>query len=371
MTKEQENPLEVDVLVIGGGPAGAACATVLSSRRARVAIVEASNFTQFRVGETIEPSVRSLLARLGISIGDNSNWALPSDSVASCWGQSISRKRPAILNPYGRGWRVERQLFDRELFENAGLAGAALFKRASVDEVRRHAGWWEFAITSDEIRVQGRAPFVVEATGRNKASRFAPKSSRLWLDQLIGISMLNECSDQPMPVSALIEATPYGWWYSVCLPKGRTLAIFFTDGDLLPRGKTEIASFLRQQIKDSEITGDRCSFIEQSVERHLWKTFDARSSIRRTAVSDGWVATGDALMAFDPLCGRGVTEAMNSGIEVAEWLLNRQASDSKSIPAWVEQVSARFNDYLEQRRRTYSYENRWNDSPFWRRRHPY
>lgn len=183
--------------------------------------------------------------------------------------------------------------------------------------------------------------------------------------------MLSERGDQPMPVSALIEATPCGWWYSVCLPEGRTLAIFFTDGDLLPRGKTGIASFLRRQIQDSEITGDRCSFIEQSIEHHRWKTFDARSSIRRTVVSDGWVTTGDALMAFDPLCGRGVTEALNSGIEVAGWLLNRQSSDSESIPAWLELVSARFNNYLEQRLRTYSYENRWNDSPFWWRRHPH
>ena len=86
------------------------------------------------------------------------------------------------------------------------------------------------------------------------------------------------------------------------------------------------------------------------------------------AVAEGWVAAGDALMAFDPLSGQGVNAALRSGIEVAEWLLSGRPEQVKGIPAWVERVSTRFNDYQKQRIQTYSHENRWSDLPFWRRR---
>jgi len=58
---------------------------------------------------------------------------------------------------------------------------------------------------------------------------------------------------------------------------------------------------------------------EEQSERARWVGFDARSSLRRIAISDGWLAVGDASFAFDPLCGRGVTEALSSGCDAANW----------------------------------------------------
>ena len=98
-----DTPLDVDVLVIGGGPAGSACAIRLARGGARVAIVEASDFSRFRIGETLEPSVRPLLATLGIEVGADYRWWAPSTGVVAAWGQPSATHRPSVLNPYGRG----------------------------------------------------------------------------------------------------------------------------------------------------------------------------------------------------------------------------------------------------------------------------
>lgn len=363
------DPFDLDFLIVGGGPAGAACATVLARGGARVAIVESGDFSRFRIGETIHPSARPLMDRLGWSIPDGANCTLPSPGVASAWGQSTVEMRPSIMSPYGRGWRVDRQAFDRRLFESAGEAGAALFTKSRIGEVSRRAGRWEFSIVSDAQTWRGTAPFVVEATGRNGKSRFAPGSRRLWLDRLVGLSIFTKWHG---PVassfmdSALVESVPLGWWYSVLLPNDGVLAVFFTDGDLIPKNKKQIRSFLEEQMQQTKHTRAHCPSLEKG--SYCWRAFNARSGIRRLAVADGWVAVGDSLMAFDPLSGHGVTEAINSGIRAADWLQGLQCTKIEGIPIWVEQEAERFNEYQEARLIAYSDEKRWPDSPFWRRR---
>ena len=55
-----------DVVVAGGGPAGAVAALELSRRGFRVALIEQSAYDNFRVGETLPPQIRSPLMELGV-----------------------------------------------------------------------------------------------------------------------------------------------------------------------------------------------------------------------------------------------------------------------------------------------------------------
>src|SRR5262245_45819791 len=105
--------MELDVLVIGGGPAGSVCATLLAQQGVRVAVVEASDFTRFRIGETIAPVVRSILGRVGLPTDSSVPWGLPYTGIGSVWGSPTVHMRPTIVSPYGRGWRVDRRAFDR------------------------------------------------------------------------------------------------------------------------------------------------------------------------------------------------------------------------------------------------------------------
>lgn len=364
---------DVDFLVVGGGPAGSACAIRLAQAGARVAIVESSDFSRFRIGETLEPSLGPALAHLGVEL-EEQNWSAACRGITATWGQSTAARRPTIFNAYGKGWCVDRRKFDRALFDQARRAGAIALSMTRVTSAHRQNGRWVCELRTEQEAVPVAATWLVAATGRAGKLPFAVNSSRAWIDRLVGAAVVD--NDQRndhhgMAGEPIVEAASSGWWYCTSLPDGSRVAIFFTDADILPKGNARRAAFLLDQHKHSPQINAAWPFITALIEQHRWTGFDARSSISRIAASDGWVAVGDALMAFDPLCGRGVTEAVASGCEVASWLLqpSSPAPDRGELPGWVRKAADRFNRYRQQRRQIYAREMRWPQSTFWRRRH--
>ncbi|MGH7191047.1 MAG: FAD-dependent oxidoreductase, partial [Acetobacteraceae bacterium] len=59
-------PPECDVLVVGGGPAGATIASLLAERGCRVVLVEKGRHPRFHIGESLLPLNLPLFDRLGV-----------------------------------------------------------------------------------------------------------------------------------------------------------------------------------------------------------------------------------------------------------------------------------------------------------------
>ena len=77
-------------------------------------------------------------------------------------------------------------------------------------------------------------------------------------------------------------------------------------------------------------------------------------------VGDGWVATGDAAAAFDPLSSQGILTAV---------LMGREAATALDDPAGYEARYGEIVAHFEvERLATYRREERWPAAPFWARR---
>src|SRR5262245_56820039 len=118
---------ERDVLIFGGGPAGAAAAITLARAGRSVVVIEKSQYAQPRIGETLPPAARPLLEELAVWELFLAAGHLPSPGVLSVWGEEELYETHFIFNLYGNGWHLDPQRFDTMLAQAARRAGAHLY----------------------------------------------------------------------------------------------------------------------------------------------------------------------------------------------------------------------------------------------------
>lgn len=85
-------------------------------------------------------------------------------------------------------------------------------------------------------------------------------------------------------------------------------------------------------------------------------------------VGPGWLAVGDAAMAWDPLSGKGIHIALESGRRAAETLSNLLENDQYALVGYLRSIDEEWLNYLNVRATSYNAEPRWAESQFWRRR---
>jgi flavin-dependent dehydrogenase len=364
---------ECDVVVLGGGPAGAAAAITLTRAGRSVTVIEKSHYEQPRVGETLPPSARPLLDRLAVREPFLASGHLPSPGVSSAWGEAELHQTHFILNAYGQGWHLDRRKFDRMLAGMAQERGARIHCDAELTSCVRSDGWWliSFTVGGASGDHQLRTGYLVDATGRAATLARRQGARRLNADRLVGLAgvlaarPLRERADA-CDACTLVEACSDGWWYSALLPGRRLIAVYLTDADLLRCDHATWPEFWHAQLRRTTHTQARLDAFELEASPRVV----AAASSRLDRVSGhGWVAVGDAAMAFDPLSSKGLTHALASGIRAGEALDGALAGEAAALDAYGSSASDVFREYSRQRVIYYGREQRWPQSVFWRRRH--
>src|SRR5579864_7205716 len=155
-----------DVVVAGGGPAGAVAALDLSRRGFRVALIEQSAYEGLRIGETLPPQIRQPLMELGVWERFLSSERLESYGIRSSWETPAARHRDFLFNPYGCGWHVDRARFDAMLAHSAADAGAELRLSANVKSCTMAGGQCQLDVVHEKNNLTFSSRVLVDATGR-------------------------------------------------------------------------------------------------------------------------------------------------------------------------------------------------------------
>ena len=360
---------QFDVVVIGGGPAGAVTALQAARSGLRVTVVDAGESRRDMIGETVAPSARAVLERLGLMEGFLAQDHLPCYANRSVWGSSRLEEQHFIAEPFGHGWHLDRKRFDGFLLCAARNAGATLQSRASVAAFEPQAAGWLLRVAtggSPDAVISTR--WVVDATGR--ASWFARRLRivRRVDDRLVGlVGFLGASARRFEDTTTLVEAVRDGWWYSALLPDSRLVAVYFTDADLMEANGAKRSDFWSQQISPARETSARIDRHGGALPAHV-RVVSAGSACLETVAAANWLAVGDAAMSYDPLTSSGIVAAMGGGLEGAVAILRAIGGDRAATARYEMRMHEAYARYRKMLAAYYRDEQRWADRPFWKRR---
>jgi flavin-dependent dehydrogenase len=360
----------VDVAILGGGPAGTALAlTLCLYSELTVAVIERTAYEEIRVGENVSASLLPLLDYLQVKdffLADNHKLVY---NISAVWGNSLLNSRPSLFSQFGEGYLLDRSQFDCMLAEQVFSKGGKLFLRTKCLEGEHlEGGGWRMKLSHDSgesFELESR--YLIDATGRQSriAKRLGAKS--VVCDSLVGISaFLDFENNQPKTEEILIESVPEGWWYSAWLPDGKLSVVLMTDVDIMRQ----------QQLHKQYEWGRLLSKAKHTSQRAWGGTFvyplavkPAHSHILDRAVGDDWIAVGDAAAAFDPLSSMGIGHSLTAGSHAAVALIEHHSSNKNELLfEYQNGLERNFNTYLRMRHMYYEMEKRWQEASFWQRR---
>lgn len=359
-----------DVVILGGGPAGAA--TALSLRRhapsLSVALVERSGYDAPRTGETLPPTVQTVLEQLGVwerFVGEGHVAAYGS---CAAWGSDELFDNEFIYHTAGRGWHLDRRRFDRMLASEAADRGVSFYSGYKFVNSRRDGGGWLVNAKTEqggELCVKGS--FVVDATGRRAAFAGQRGVGKLVLDRLLGVAVTfgARAAEPFADTYTLVEAWEDGWWYSALLPEGRVVVFCMSDADIVKRRGLNSGNVWLELLEQTRHTKER---VRGAMPLGEPSAHAAQTQSLEQVTGDGWLAVGDAATTFDPLSSQGILKSLRSGVLASYAVADYFKGISSGLKKYEALVAREFRDYLDARAEFYAQERRWEGAPFWSRR---
>jgi geranylgeranyl reductase family protein len=300
--------VRTDVVIIGGGPAGAVAAARLARGGAAVTLIDGSHPRE-------KPCGGGLTARATALVDDLVDvQTLDAVTVEEARFVDTARgteARVALPADHRALVVTSRTAFDSALFDAAVAAGADV-RRARVTGIEAQGSGWALVLSTGERLVTS---FVVGADGANSLlrRRVATAFRRDQLSIATGVYAWGITSRE-----IVIEMTsdPPGYIWSFPRPDHLAIGIC-AQADTTRSGA--LRDVLRRWIDATGIARGG------SLQPYSWPipSLSARDFASTTIADRGWITIGDAAGLVDPITREGIFFALRSAQHAADALLSR------------------------------------------------
>ncbi len=322
---------DYDVVIIGGGPAGATLGCLLGMNGYRSLIVEKDIHPRDHVGESITPSTNPIFKQIGFleKIEDAGFVHKPG----ACWtaprapaGKFVSLRLgefPPPGAPQLFTYNVERDVFDTLLLRHAHEKGAKVLQGVNVHRVlfdgdravgvrTRVTGDWEQDIF---------APVVVDASGRRCmiANQLKLKKKDPVFNQFAIYSWFRGVEPNPPGFEGFLFLhfldLERSWAWQIPMRNGITSVGVVTDKkDFQKSGKSGEEFFGSLMKMNRSLT-----HVMRDAERiRPWWIEADYSYVIDQLTGPGWLLIGDAVRFVDPVFSTGVDIAAYSSLYAYE-----------------------------------------------------
>ena len=160
----------IDTLIIGGGPAGSCAGAALAQAGQNVRIIETSDFTKPRIGESLLPNGNRLLKQIGV-------WdKIEAAGFVKKFGAEFETPDGSknVHNVFADGYlpdleytyQVERPRFDKLMLDHAVEQGCTLDTTTQIQKAIKHEDHIEVSATDGQT---WKVQWLLDASGRRRA----------------------------------------------------------------------------------------------------------------------------------------------------------------------------------------------------------
>jgi geranylgeranyl reductase family protein len=307
---------KVDVLVVGGGPAGACAARAAALAGAKVLLLEAK-----RRGGAMPHCAEFVPRLLGLEVDIPARARTQDVAGMQSWLEG-----QAVFTP-GPGWVLDRQVFDMALLEAAAMAGAEVWVGARL--LGRQEGRWLLARGGERLEI--RAGAVVAADGAAsacaRAAGWPPQALMAGLQYTVPLA-------QPLERTQIYLERQYSGGYAWLFPKGQVANLGLgCQGQVRWLLEDLRLRLLSQDLILPGVLAYGGGAIPVGGPRADW-------------VRGGVLLAGDAAGLTHPITGAGIPQAVFSGDEAGRAAAGLAGGDPKAGEAYAHILTLRYGRYL-------------------------
>ena len=365
------------IIVIGGGPAGAAAATLLARQGFHVTLFERETFPREHVGESLLPASIPILETLGVIDQIEAAGFTPKFGATMIWGknpQPWSWHFAETNATYPHAYQVWRPTFDHILLRNAANHGVNVHEACRVTHVSFNSNdTATVTIESPSGTQLHHAHWIVDASGQNGvlARQLDLRTHDQFFRNLAVYSYFSGAKRLPHPDDGniFIEAFEHGWSWAIPLPDDIMSVGIVVDaqwgGDQLRTTNTD--QFLHHQLAQTRQTAAMLADAKRLQPPRVIRDW---SYTAQRLVGDRFILVGDAACFIDPLFSSGVHLALSSAVLASAYVTSALRNPDLREPAaevYSQLYMQQYHQFREMAALFYA-SNRTSDSYFWEAR---
>lgn len=310
-----------DVVIIGGGPAGATAGMVLARAGLTAVILEKARFPRFHIGESLLPRNFPLLVELGLEAAMRDVPSTPKlgAEFANGDGTNVAFGFGEGLIPGSPTLNIERGPFDLALLNGARAAGAVVHEEAAVREIITLKDGDVSVATDDGARFTGK--YLFDASGQaalvGRHLGIRKNYGGKHLQKVAYFEHFEHVYRRPGPEAGhpYLVMCHEGWFWMIPIDAGRTSIGFVTDLDVTKQAGVPANRMLEWAMSRCPAVKKRTLNAAGPATNQIISNFSYHC---RPFAGPGYFLLGDAATFLDPIFSSGVTLGMLSGREAAQ-----------------------------------------------------